>query len=429
MIFIIIGIFFILLLLGIPISFSLAIASVIGLFVTGIPIEMFIQQTAAGINSFPFLAIPFFILAGNLMETGGIANRLIYFSRGLVGHFKGGLGMVAVVSEILFSGISGSSVADASAMGSLLLPAMNRAGYPMDKSVCIITAASGMGILIPPCLTMIVVGAISNISIAALFIAGFLPGLCMGLILMGLIYYQAKKGLLPVGEKRLPFLQILQSFKSSLIPLLMPVIIFGGILGGIATTTEIAVVAVIYAVLVGVLYYKEIKLRELPHMLINVVLITGSVMFLVGVATSFSWIMASEQFPELIGTIIKPLTNSPYAFLLISNIIFIFSSALLDGIPALIIFFPVLYPVAMDFGINPLHFGLLSVACSGIGLVIPPIGLLLIVVSALGKIQLSQVSKPMIPYVAILIVGLLVITYIPWITLILPRIVFPLAGY
>jgi C4-dicarboxylate transporter DctM subunit len=314
-------------------------------------------------------------------------------------------------------------------MGSLLLPAMNRAGYPMDKSVCIITAASGMGILIPPCLTMIVLGAISNISIAALFIAGFLPGLCMGLILMGLIYYQAKKGLLPVGEKRLPFVQILQSFKSSLIPLLMPVIIFGGILGGIATTTEIAVIAVIYAVLVGVLYYKEIKWRELPYMLINVVRITGSVMFLVGIATSFSWIMASEQFPEFIGSIIKPLTKSPYVFLLISNIIFIFSSALMDGIPALIIFFPVLCPVAMDLGINPLHFALLSVACSGIGLVIPPLGLLLIVVSALGRIELSQVSKPMIPYVAILIVGLLVITYIPWIALVLPRIVFPLAGY
>jgi len=246
---------------------------------------------------------------------------------------------------------------------------------------------------------------------------------------MGLIYYQAKKGLLPGGEKRLPFVQILQSFKSSLIPLLMPVIIFGGILGGIATTTEIAVLAVIYAVLVGVLYYKEIKWRELPYMLINVVRITGSVMFLVGIATSFSWIMASEQFPEFIGSIITPLTKSPYVFLLISNIIFIFSSALMDGIPALIIFFPVLCPVAMDFGINPLHFALLSVACSGIGLVVPPLGLLLIVVSALGRIELSQVSKPMIPYVAILIGGLLIITYIPWITLVLPRIVFPLAGY
>jgi C4-dicarboxylate transporter DctM subunit len=152
-------------------------------------------------------------------------------------------------------------------------------------------------------------------------------------------------------------------------------------------------------------------------------------MFLVGVATSFSWIMASEQFPDFIGAIIKPLTKSPYVFLLISNLIFIFSSALMDGLPALIIFFPVLYPVAKDFGINPLHFGLLSVACSGIGLVIPPLGLLLIVVSALGRIELSQVSKPMIPYVAILVVGLFLITYIPWITLVLPRIVFPLAGY
>ena len=429
MIFFITSIFFVLILLGVPVSFSLAIASIIGFLVTGAPLEMFIQQISAGINSFPLLAVPFFILAGSLMETGGIASRLIYLSRGLVGHFRGGLGMVVVVSEVLFSGISGSSIADASAMGSLMLPAMNRAGYPTDRSVCIVTAASAMGILIPPCLTMVILGAISNISIAALFIAGFLPGLCMALILMGLIYYQAKKGFLPMGEQRLSFIQVLQALKSSLIPLLMPVIIFGGILGGIATTTEVAVLAVIYALIVGVFYYKEIKFRELPHLMMNVVLITGSVLFLAGIAMSFSWIMAAEQFPEFMGQMIKHLTKSPYVFLLISNLILIFFSGLMDGLPALLIFFPVLSPIANDFGINPLHFALLGVACSGIGLVLHPIGMLLIVVSALGKIELSQVSKPMISYVAILIIGLVVITYAPWITLVLPRMVFPLAGY
>jgi C4-dicarboxylate transporter, DctM subunit len=429
MVFVVIGVFLLLALLGVPISFSMAAASIIWLLITGMPVELFVQQISAGVSSFPFLAIPLFILAGNLMDTGGMANRLVNLARGLVGHFRGGLGMVVVVSEILFSGISGSSIADASAMSSLLLPAMDRARYPLDKSVCIIAAASAMGILIPPCLTMIVLGGISNISIAALFVAGFLPGFCLALVLMGLIYYQARKGLLPEGEKRFSSAQLFQASKASLVPLLMPVIIFGGILGGVATATEVAVLAVIYAVIAGVYYYKEISWSEFPSLLSNLVRLIGSVMFLAGVATAFSWIMASEQVPELIGGMIKHVTTSPFIFLLICDFIFIFFSGLIDGLPAVLIFFPILAPVATDFGVSPLHFALLTVACSGIGLVVPPLGMLLIIISAIGRINLSRVSRPMIPYVAILIIGLLIITYIPWITLILPRMAFPSGGY
>ena len=342
MVFVVISVFLLLAMLGVPISFSMAAASIIWLLITGMPVELFVQQISAGVSSFPFLAIPLFILAGNLMDTGGMANRLVNLARGLVGHFRGGLGMVVVVSEILFSGISGSSIADASAMSSLLLPAMDRARYPLDKSVCIIAAASAMGILIPPCLTMIVLGGISNISIAALFVAGFLPGFCLALVLMGFIYYQARKGLLPGGEKRFSSAQLFQASKSSLVPLLMPVIIFGGILGGVATATEVAVLAVIYAVIAGVYYYKEISWSEFPNLLSNLVRLIGSVMFLAGVATAFSWIMASEQVPELIGGMIKHVTTSPFVFLLICDFIFIFFSGLIDGLPAVLIFFPIL---------------------------------------------------------------------------------------
>jgi tripartite ATP-independent transporter DctM subunit len=429
MVFVVIGVFLLLALLGVPIAFSMAAASIIWLLITGMPVELFVQQISAGVSSFPFLAIPLFILAGNLMDTGGMANRLVNLAKGLVGHFRGGLGMVVVVSEVLFSGISGSSIADASAMSSLLLPAMDRARYPRDKSVCIIAAASAMGILIPPCLTMIVLGGISNISIAALFVAGFLPGFCLALVLMGLIYYQARKGLLPEGERRFTGAQLFQASKSSLVPLFMPVIIFGGILGGVATTTEVAVLAVIYAVIAGVYYYKEIAWSEFPNLLFNLVRLIGSVMFLAGVATAFSWIMASEQVPQLIGGMIKHVTTSPFVFLLICDFIFILFSGLIDGLPAVLIFFPILAPVATDFGVSPLHFALLTVACSGIGLVVPPLGMLLIIISAIGKVNLSRVSRPMIPYVAILIIGLLIITSIPWITLILPRIAFPSGGY
>ena len=213
MVFVVISVFLLLALLGVPISFSMAAASIIWLLITGMPVELFVQQISAGVSSFPFLAIPLFILAGNLMDTGGMANRLVNLARGLVGHFRGGLGMVVVVSEILFSGISGSSIADASAMSSLLLPAMDRARYPRDKSVCIIAAASAMGILIPPCLTMIVLGGISNVSIAALFVAGFLPGFCLALVLMGLhllsgqerdCFRKGSAGLLPRSSFKLP---------------------------------------------------------------------------------------------------------------------------------------------------------------------------------------------------------------------------------
>jgi C4-dicarboxylate transporter, DctM subunit len=244
-----------------------------------------------------------------------------------------------------------------------------------------------------------------------------------------LIFYQAKKGLLPKGEKRFTSLQVLKALKAALIPLLMPVIIFGGILGGVATATEVAVLAVIYAIIIGVLYYRENKWSDLPQQLINVVKITGSVMFLAGVSMVFSWILAAEHVPEFVSSLIKNMTKDPHVFLFISNMTFVFFTALMDGLPALLIFYPVLSPIAMDFGISALHFALLSIACCGIGLTIPPIGMLLIVVSGIGKIELSQVFRPMIPYVAILLVGLMFIIYIPWITLILPRLVFPQAGY
>jgi tripartite ATP-independent transporter DctM subunit len=209
----------------------------------------------------------------------------------------------------------------------------------------------------------------------------------------------------------------------------MPVIIFGGILGGIATATEVAVLAVIYALIVGVIYYKEIKISELPNQLINLVKLTGSVMFLTGISLVFAWVMAAEHVPEFVGAVIKNMTNSPSVFLLISNITLIFFTGLMDGLPALLIFYPIFRPIAADFGINQLHFALLSIASCGIGLAIPPIGLLLIVISAIGNIGLSQMIKPMIPYVAILVFTLLIIIYLPWITLVLPRIFFPLSGF
>ena len=243
--------FFILVFLGIPVSFSMAIVSLLGLWAFDLPLMMMIQKMHSGNDQFPFLAVPFFILAGMLMETGGISLRLVNLARGLVGHMRGGLGMVAVVSEVFFSGISGSSLADASAIGSMMLPALRNGGYSKEHSVCIISAATGMGMLIPPCLNMLVLAAITNLSVAALFLAGFLPGFFMAIALMAFIYYQSRKGILPGGEEAFNVGRLGRAAVHSVLPMMMPVIIFGGILGGVATATEAAVLAVAYALIVG----------------------------------------------------------------------------------------------------------------------------------------------------------------------------------
>lgn len=425
MIWIMIAIFFGLIFLGVPIAYSMAIASLFGILVFDIPVMMLIQKLHSGIDLFPYLAIPFFILAGSLMETGGISFRLVNLAKAMIGHVRGGLGMVVVVSEILFSGISGSSIADASAIGSVMLPAMKRSGYSPEHSVSIITAASGMGILIPPCLVMIVLASIADQSVVALFFAGFLPGFLMGLALMALIYYQARQGVLPGGEEAFNLKRLTATSSQAIIPMIMPVIIFGGILGGVATATEVAVLAVLYAIIIALLIYKEIKLSDLPKLFTNMLLITGSVMFLLGVSASFTYILATQQVPKMVSQLILSFTQNPYVFLVITNLLFIITAALLDGLPALLIFFPIFYPIAKQLGIHPLQFSLLAVASNGIGLILPPVGLLLIVVCGIAKTSLSSVFRTMIPYIAILALSLLVIMFIPWIILVIPRLLLP----
>jgi C4-dicarboxylate transporter DctM subunit len=422
MIWILILLFFVLVFLGIPVSFSMAIISVFGLWLFDAPLMMVIQKMYSGNDQFPFLAVPFFILAGVLMEQGGISLRLVNLAKAMVGHFRGGLGMVAVVAEVLFSGISGSSIADASAIGSVMLPALGRAGYSKEHSVCIISAATGMGILIPPCLTMVILAAIANLSVGALFFAGFLPGLFMAIALMGLIYYQARKGILPGGEAAFSFRQLCKATVRSIIPMMMPLIIFGGILGGVATATEVAVLAVVFGLIVGMFIYREIKVSSLPEMLVDVAMVVGSVGLLIGGTTIFGWILATQQVPEMLGRLLLSLSTSPYVFLVIVNLFFVLATGLMDGLPAMLIFYPILYPIASKLGIHPIHFTLCAVAASGIGLILPPIGLVFVVMCSISNTAPSSLSKPMIPYILILIACLLVILFIPWLVLILPRL-------
>ncbi len=419
---ILLGGFILLLALNVPVAFSMVLACIVTLWWQGtIPISTVTMKLYSGIDTFPFLAIPLFILAGALMEQGGISARLVRLATNLVGHIRGGLGFVVVVSEIFFSGISGSSIADASAIGSLLLPSMVRSGYTAARATAIVAAATGMGMMIPPCLNMVVLGAVANISIAGLFMGGFLPGFLMALTLMVVIYIQSCRGTLPAATSAKPTLQeVLASIKESVIPLLTPVIIFGGIFAGVFTATEAAAVATLYAFIVSFFLYKEIGRKELYKILVDTAVMTGVVSLLVGAATGFSWILATYQVPRMIGDFITAVGGGQYTFMLLSIAVFLFFGMILDGLPAILIFFPILMPIALSLGVQPLHYGVLVIAIVGIAIVAPPIGLCLVILCSLAKIKLTDTIGPLIPYISILIADLVIMAFWPWLVMFLP---------
>ena len=421
---VLLGSFILLLAINVPVAFSMVLACILALLEHGaIPMSTVTMKLYSGIDTFPFLAIPLFILAGGLMEQGGISQRLVRLASNLVGHIRGGLGFVVVVSEIFFSGISGSSIADASAIGALLLPSMVRAGYPAARAASIVAAATGMGMMIPPCLNMVVLGAMSNISIAGLFMGGFLPGFLMALTLMVLIYMQSVRGILPGATQEKPsFREVFISIRDSVIPLMTPVIIFGGIFAGIFTATEAAAVATVYAFIVSFFVYKEITRQDLFKILVDTAVMTGVVSLLVGAATGFSWILATHQVPRMIGDFITVLGGGKTVFLLMTIAVFLFFGMILDGLPAILIFFPILYPIAQTVGLHPLHFAELVIATIGVAIIAPPIGLCLVIICSIAKIKLSDTIQPLIPYTLILIIDLIIMAFWPWLVLFLPTL-------
>jgi C4-dicarboxylate transporter DctM subunit len=333
--------------------------------------------------------------------------------------------MVVVVAEYFFSGISGSTVADVSAIGSLLIPAMKKAGYKPESAVAIVSAASAMGILVPPCITMVVLGGMTGISIGMLFIGGFIPAVVLAICIMALIYIQAVRSSLPV-EERPPLKEALRSIVSAIIPLMLPVIIFGGILSGAATATEVSVIAVVYGFLVGTFVYREIKLNQIVPLLVRTVAITGTVMFLVGASSVLSWVFATNQVPQKIGQMILYASSSPWVFLFLSNIVFILLGAALEGLPALIILIPIFLPLLNQFGINPVHYGILVVASLGVGVFLPPIGMGMFIACNFAGIDIGRAARTFMPFLIVLFIGLLIISYVPWFTLVLPNIFFPM---
>jgi tripartite ATP-independent transporter DctM subunit len=413
--------FVILLLIATPVSFAMGLAAILAIVWQGkVPLNTVVTQMVSGMDSFPLMAIPFFILAGELMERAGISERLVNLAKALVGHIRGGLGMVVILGEYLFSGISGSTAADVSAIGSLLIAPMERAGYSKGEAVAIVSAATAMGILVPPSIFMIVLASMTNQSIGAMFVAGFLPAVVIALGLIVFIYWQARKLNIP-REPRATLRHLLRAAGDGVIAMVMPGIIFGSIFGGITTVTEAAVIAVLYAAFVGLVVYRRFSLAKLPEILLASTINSAMIMFLVGAATVFSWILTIERVPQAVAELVRSVSSAPWLFLAVSNLIFILFGAILEGLPALIVFVPVMYPIAMQFGLDPLHYGILIIASIGIGVFLPPIGVGLFIACAIARLNIVESAKYMAPYFIMLVLGLLVVTYVPWFTLILPH--------
>jgi tripartite ATP-independent transporter DctM subunit len=407
-----------------PVAFAIGVSAAIGLLVSdAAPLLVVPQRIFSGADSFVLLAIPLFILAGSLMETGGISARIVDLARVLIRHIRGGLGMAVVVAEMFFSGISGSTVADVSAIGSLMIPSLVRVGFKPDRAVAIVSAASAMGILIPPCLIMVIIAQIAGLSTGALFMAGFVPAVVLALAVMILIYVQARRENIG-SERRANLAEIAVATKRALIPMMTPVIIFGAILGGIADPTEAAVLAVVYAFVVGVFVYKEIRWSQIPKIIIDSAVTSGIVIFMVGAASSFSWILAFEQVPRELAQMMLDLSQSPFVFFVVSMIVFIFLGAVLEGLPAIIICLPIFLPVAKSFGIDPLHYATMVVAATGIGLFLPPIGIGLYIASSFANLRADQTFRAMMPYVGVLFLGMITLIAFPWLTLVVPNAAF-----
>jgi tripartite ATP-independent transporter DctM subunit len=412
-----------LLIIGMPVAWSIATSSLLTLLVslpTMPALTTVAQRIATGLDSFALLAIPLFILSGELMNKGGIAKRLIAFAKTLVGSLPGGLALINIISAMLMGAVAGSAMAAASAMGSILGPEMEREGYSKEFGAAVNITASTTGLVIPPSNVLIVYSLASGgVSIAALFLAGYIPGLLTGLFLMIVAAFWAKKKGYKVGE-RSSFTQIIKSLSSALLSLFLLVVVIGGIVTGIFTATEASAVAVLYSLILG-FFYKEISFKNLPGILLSACITTSIVMLLIGASMSMSWVMSYEDIPQEISNGLLALSDNPIIILLIINLILLFVGIFMDMTPAVLIFTPIFLPVVVKLGLDPVHFGIIMVLNLCIGLCTPPVGSVLFVGVGIAQTTIDKVVRPLLPLFIAMIVALFLVTYFPELSLWLPR--------
>lgn len=416
------GMFALLLVLRVPIALAIALAAIATAFYLGIPLPTVGQRMVAGLDSFTLLAIPFFILAGEIMGAGGMSQRLIGLANLLVGWLRGGLAMMNIAASAFFGALSGSSVADVSAIGSILIPMMKKKGYDTDYSVGVTVAGAAQAVMIPPSHNLIIYSlAAGGVSIGALFTAGIVPGLLLGFALMIVAYTLAVRRGYPT-EERLPAREIPKIVWEGLLGLLTPVIIIGGIVSGIFTATESAAIACVYAFLVTFLIYREIPLSETVNILKKTFLTLSIVLFIIAAASAFGYMLAFLQVPAMVTNALISISDSRVVILLLINVLLLGLGAIMDMAPLILIMTPILLPVAESIGMDPVHFGIMMLLNLSIGLITPPVGNVLFVGCAIGKISMERVMPGVIPFYLPMIVALLLITFVPALVLTLPRL-------
>ena len=419
---VLLGSFILLMAFGMPIAYALGLASLVGALWIDIPLDAVMIQLAAGVNKFSLLAIPFFVLAGAIMAEGGMAHRLVAFAGVLVGFVRGGLSLVNILASTFFGAISGSSVADTASVGSVLIPEMEKQGYPRDFATAVTVSGSVQAILIPPSHNAVIysLAAGGTVSIAALFMAGVLPGLLMGLVLSVLCLIIAKKKNYPKGEV-IPLRQALKICADAMWGLMTMVIILGGILSGVFTANESASIAVLWAFFVTMFIYRDYKWSDLPKLVHRTVKTVSIVMILIGFAACFGYLMTLMQIPLRVTEFFTGISDNKYVILLLINIMLLLLGTMMDMSPLILILTPILLPVVKTLGIDPVHFGMIMMVNLGMGLITPPVGTVLFVGSAIAKLKIGVVARAMTPFFVALFVVLMMVTYMPWLSLWLPR--------
>lgn len=415
-------VFLFLLATGFPISFAMALSTIVALIMGGYTSEVFSLMLVEGVKGYTLLSIPLFILAGNLMNTAGITHRIFNFATALMGHIRGGLAQVNILSSVIFAGISGTAVGDQAGLGAIQMKAMTEKGYQKPFSAALTLASSVIGAIIPPSVPLIIYAFLAEVSVEQVFIAGIIPGLLIALALSVYVYVGSARGFIvaPPAES-FEVKNLLQTLKEGFFALLAPAVILGGMLGGIVTPTEAAAVAVVYAIFCAIIY-RELTWRNLKKSFIESVGSTALIMFLIGVGTAMGWIISAEQIPYLLSDVLLGLTENKYMMLLIINIMLLCLGMVMEGIPIKLIVLPILLPIIDSLGIDRIHFGIVMSFNLLIGMVTPPVGLGLYVMSRVGKISFESIVKSILPMYIPLFIALLIITFFPQLSLWLPSL-------
>ncbi|MGD6875764.1 TRAP transporter large permease [Bacillus infantis] len=417
-------VFIVLMFLGVPIAFAMGLSSLFGIWLmSDIDLTLVSQKLFVSVDSFSLMAIPFFMLAGELMERGGISKRLVNFSYALVGHIKGGLGMVTILTSMIFAGVSGSAAADTAAVGNMMIPAMKKKNYPPGLAAVIQATSGSLGPIIPPSVTMIIYASLTGVSIGSIFLAGIIPGLIIGLALMGVTYYYGHKYNL-LGEQRATFRELMKATKEAGWALFMPIIIIGGIISGVFTATESGAIAILYAFIVGLFVYKGYTLKEIPKIVLSASAMTSMAMLIIASASILGWITAYERFPQLAINFFTGLTENQYIIMILIIGFLLFIGMFIETIAATIIVAPILMPLAAEYGFDPVHFALVMVVTLVYAGVTPPVGGILFITMGIAQTKLKNLLKFVPSYVGIMIIVLLILAFVPQFSLFVPNHIF-----